>query len=340
MRNIILTCWILAICNANVTKPKLVPTIRLNNGYEMPAIGLGTYKSKGGDVERAVKDAIDVGYRHIDTAYFYENEVEIGNAVRQKIDEGKIKREDIFITSKLWNIFHEPDQVEKAFQRSFDDLNLDYIDLYLIHFPVAFQRVLLNGKNEFNLYPVDKDGKTLNADVDYVDTWKAMEKLVETGRVRSIGISNFNSQQVDRLYSMASIKPVTNQVECHPNLNQRKLIEFCAARNITITAYSPLARPSTHDDRKLAISDPKVSEMSQKYKKTPAQIILRYTIQNGAAIIPKSTHKNRIEENFDVFDFELSASDMEILHGLNNNYRLVALEGVKENKYFPFNIEF
>lgn len=121
-------------------------------------------------------------------------------------------------------------------------------------------------------------GKTLNADVDYVDTWKAMEKLVETGRVRSIGISNFNSQQVDRLYSAASIKPVNNQVECHPNLNQRKLIEFCAARNITITAYSPLARPSTNDDRKIAISDPKVLELSQKYKKTPAQIILRYTV--------------------------------------------------------------
>jgi len=336
---------IFAICHANVTKPKLLPTIRFHNGYEMPTIGLGTYKSTGGDAERSVKDAIDVGYRHIDTAFFYGNEVEVGSAVRQKIAEGKIKREDIFITTKLWSIFHDPDQVEKAFQRSFDDLNLDYIDLYLIHFPVAFQRVLKDGQtsddvNAFELFPVDKNGKTLNADVDYLDTWKAMEKLVETGRVRSIGISNFNSEQVDRLYKAASIKPVNNQIECHPNLNQRKLIEFCASRNITITAYSPLARPSASDDRKLAISDPKILEMAQKYKKTPAQIILRYTIQNGAAIIPKSTHKARIEENFGVFDFELSDSDMETLHGLNNNYRLVVLDNVRENKYYPFNIEF
>lgn len=217
-------------------------------------------------------------------------------------------------------------------------------------------------------------GNTLTADVDYVDTWKAMEKLVQSGQVRSIGISNFNSEQTDRILSIATIKPVTNQVECHPNLNQRKLINFNAARNITITAYSPLGRPHTPNGQKLAISDPKVIELAQKYRKTPAQIILRYTVivtihygsvqvvyltekniessdlfnlffshfqvQNGAIVIPKSTNKNRIQENFNIFDFELNDNDMQILHGLNNNYRLIDFATDKDNKYYPFNIEF
>ncbi|XP_031616542.1 1,5-anhydro-D-fructose reductase-like [Contarinia nasturtii] len=329
-----------------VTEAKLAPTIRLNNGYEMPVIGLGTFESTSGDAERAVKDAIDAGYRHIDTAFLYGNEVEVGNAIRSKIEDGVIKREDIFVTTKLWSTFHEPDQVEKAFQRSFDNLNLDYIDLYLMHYPVAYRRVLQNIRlpsddvNAFYVFPVDKNGNTLTEDVDYVDTWRAMEKLIETGQVRSIGISNFNSEQTERILSMATIKPVTNQVECHPNLNQRKLINFNAARNMTITAYSPLGRPHTPNGQKLALSEPKVLELAQKYRKTPAQIILRYTVQNGAIVIPKSTNKNRIQENFNIFDFELSDSDMQIMHGLNNNYRLIDFATDKDNKYYPFNIEF
>lgn len=188
----------------------------------------------------------------------------------------------------------------KAFQKSFDNLNIEYIDLYLIHNPVAYQRVLkspglsLDDFDSFKTFPVDENGKIvylrrntieiqsknhllgkpLTEDVDYLDTWREMEKLVEGGKVRSIGISNFNSEQTARLLSIAKIKPVTNQVECHPNLNQRKLIEFSAAKNITITAYSPLGRV----DPKLAISSPKILEMAQKYGKTPAQIVLRYSV--------------------------------------------------------------
>jgi len=344
MRVIFVTCLIFTICNAN--EQKLAPTKRLNNGYEMPVVGLGTFESTSNDAERAVKDAIDAGYRHIDTAFLYGNEVEVGKAIRDKIAEGKIKREDIFVTTKLWSTFHEPEWVEKAFQRSFDNLNLEYIDLYLVHYPVAYQRVLKNNRlppddvNAFHSFPVDKTGKTLTADIDYMDTWRAMEKLVESGRVRSIGISNFNSVQTDRVFKESKIKPVVNQVECHPNLNQRKLIDFCAARNITITAYSPLGRPHTDDGRKLALSDPKVFELSQKYHKSPAQIILRYSVQNGVIVIPKSTNKGRIQENIDIFDFELSDSDMQIIHGLNINYRLIEFTSEVDNKYYPFNIEY
>ncbi|XP_031621522.1 1,5-anhydro-D-fructose reductase-like [Contarinia nasturtii] len=344
VKQVTITFWVLLF----LTEAKLAPTLRLNNGYEMPVIGFGTFQASPGDCERSVKDAIDIGYRHIDTAFVYGNEIEVGKAVRAKIDEGVIKREDIFITTKLWSTFHEPDQVEKVFQRSSDNLNLTYVDLYLIHFPSALQRVPKNKTdasgdvNTFDKLPRGKDGKVLTADVDYLDTWHAMEKLVESGRVRSIGLSNFNSEQTERVLSNSKIKPVTNQVECHPNLNQRKLIEFSAARNITITAYSPLGRPSTtsSNGKNLAISDPKVLELGKKYNKTPAQIILRYTVQNGAIVIPKSIHKNRIEENFNILDFEISASDMEILHGINDNIRLSSFDDLKDDKYYPFNIEF
>lgn len=162
-----------------------------------------------------------------------------------------------------------------------------------------------------------------------------MEKLAESGRVRSIGISNFNSQQIERILSIATIKPVTNQVECHPNLNQRRLIAFAAAQNITTTCYSPLGQ-----GQKLAISDPKVLDIANRYGKSPAQVLLRYSLQNGAIVIPKSTNKARINENFNVFDFELNTNDMQIMHDLNNNHRIVYFETDKKSKYYPFNIEF
>lgn len=162
-----------------------------------------------------------------------------------------------------------------------------------------------------------------------------MERLAQSGRARSIGISNFNSQQIDRILSIATIKPVTNQIECHPNLNQRRLIAFAAAQNITTTCYSPLGH-----GKKLAISDPKVLDIANRYGKTPAQVLLRYSLQNGAIVIPKSTNKGRIAENFDVFDFELSDADMQTMHELNNNYRIVFFESDKKSKYYPFNIEF
>nr|CAH7752802.1 unnamed protein product [Callosobruchus chinensis] len=219
-----------------------VPKIKLNNGLEIPAFGLGTWKSKPGEVEQAVKDAIDLGYRHIDCAYVYGNEKEVGAALKAKLNDGTVKREDLWVTSKLWNAFHRPDLVEKALKESLKNLQLDYLDLYLIHWPVAYK---------------------------YVDTWKALEECVRKGLTKSIGLSNFNSKQIERVLSIATIKPVMDQVECHPYLNQKKLIEFCRSKNIAVTGYSPLEDPQLLDD-------PKLKQLADKYKKTPAQILLRY----------------------------------------------------------------
>lgn len=185
---------------------------------------------------------------------------------------------------QLWSTFHEPDQVERAFNKSLENLNTPYVDLYLIHSPLAYRRFNAD-KTKTDPESIDEilffpSGTDIFSDVDYVDTWKAMEKLVKSGRVRSIGLSNFNSEQVDRVIAAAEIKPVVNQVECHPNLNQRKLLKFLADRNMTLVAYSPLGRPSKANEN-LAINNPKVLELAKKHNKTPAQIILRYTVRNS-----------------------------------------------------------
>ncbi|XP_037048084.1 1,5-anhydro-D-fructose reductase-like isoform X2 [Bradysia coprophila] len=329
------------------SNPKALPTIRLSDGYEIPAVGLGTFRARENDCEQAVKDAIDAGYRHIDSAYSYGNEKEVGNGVRAKIDEGVIEREDMFITTKLWNTFHDPADVPRAFQKSFDNLNLTYIDLYLLHWPVAYGKINKDGSNtpptdieDVVIRPFFDNGTYAAAEIDYLDTWRAMEKLMENGKIRSIGISNFNSQQIDRLLSVATIKPVVNQVECHPNFNQHKLIKFCAARNITVTAYSPLGQPHNSDAVNLAINDPKIAEIAAAHNKLPSQVVLRYTYQNGAVVIPKSTHKDRIRSNIDIFDFELSQMEMEFIDGLNTNSRLVAFNHTIHDENYPFGIEF
>lgn len=248
--------------------------------------------------------------------------------------------------TQLWSTFHQPDQVARAFQKSFDNLNIDYIDLYLMHAPLAYQRIskLTNTTSDDidNVYafPVNENGRRLVADVDYIDTWKAMEALVKSGKVRSLGVSNFNSEQLDRVISMAQIKPVANQVECHANLNQHKLIEFAADRNVTIIAYSPLGRPHDAGNRTIALHDPKVKVLANKYNKNSGQILLRFSYQNGVVVIPKSTNKERIRGNIDIFDFELTKNDMDYLNSLNDNTRLITFSNDKESKFYPFNIEF
>lgn len=334
---------------ANVTsplKPIFAPKIKLSDGNSIPALGLGTSRAKATEGEQAVKDAIDIGYRHIDTAWVYENEKEVGNAIRAKIADGVIKREDIFVTTKLWSTFHQPNQVARAFQKSLDNLNIDYIDLYLMHAPLSYQRIdkttntTTDDIDNVYAFPVNENGQRLAIDVDYIDTWKAMEELVKSGKVRSLGVSNFNSEQLDRVISMAQIKPVVNQVECHPNLNQHKLIEFASARNVTIIGYSPLGRPHDASNRPIAINDSKVKALANKYNKNPGQIILRYTVQNGVVAIPKSTNKERLRGNIDIFDFELNKDDMDALNSLNDNTRLIMFSNDKDSKYYPFNIEF
>ncbi|XP_064075792.1 aldo-keto reductase family 1 member B1-like isoform X2 [Vanessa tameamea] len=309
-----------------------IPLIKLSNGKTLPQIGIGTWKSKPGEVTQAVKDAIDVGYRHIDCAFVYGNEKEVGEAITEKIAEGVIKREDLFITSKLWNTFHRPDLVRGALLQTLKNLNLKYLDLYLVHWPQAY-------KEDGELFPADEAGKIQFSDVDYVDTWKALEPLAKEGLVKSLGISNFNSKQIERLLEHATIKPVMNQVECHPYLSQRRLQEFCEARGIKLTAYSPLGspdRPWAKPDDPQLMDDPKLKEIANRIGKTVAQVLIRYQIERGNIVIPKSVNKSRIASNFDVFDFKLSPEDVQLINTFDCNGRFVPMTASLGHKYHPF----
>ncbi|CAB3253475.1 unnamed protein product [Arctia plantaginis] len=309
-----------------------VPRVKFNNGLTCPILGLGTWQAASGEVTRAVSHAIDIGYRHIDGAHLYYNEKEVGQAIKEKIKQGVVKREDLFITSKLWNTYHRADLVEKAVKMSLSDLGLDYLDLYLIHWPMAYKE----GDNNF---PLDSNGLAIASDADYVDTWKAMEKLVEKGFVKSIGVSNFNSVQLTRILNVASIKPVTNQVECHPYLNQNKLFEFCKEWNIIITAYSPLGspkRPWVKPGELYLMEDPKVITVSKRWNKSPAQVLIRYQIERGIIVIPKSASKTRIEENFKVWDFQLTKDDIDLLDSLDCSCRFIPQSEGRAHKDHPF----
>ncbi|KAM9384146.1 aldo-keto reductase family 1 member A1-B-like isoform 2-T3 [Pholidichthys leucotaenia] len=304
----------------------------LNTGRKMPLIGLGTWKSKPGQVKQAVIWALKNGYRHIDCASIYGNEVEIGDALQETLGPGKsLRREDVFITSKLWNTRHHPDDVEPSLLKTLKDLKLEYLDLYLIHWPYAFQR----GDVEF---PKKEDGTLLYDDTDYKETWAAMEKLVEKGLVRSIGLSNFNSRQIDDVLSVASIKPTVLQVEGHPYLAQVELLAHCRDRGLVMTAYSPLGsadRFRKDPEEPVLLQEPVIAAIAEKYKKSVAQIILRWQTQRGVVTIPKSVTESRIQENIQIFDFKLEADEMERITALNRGWRYIVSMIEVDGKHVP-----
>ncbi|XP_067656995.1 aldo-keto reductase family 1 member B1-like [Haliotis asinina] len=318
-----------------------VPVVNFSDGKSMPVFGLGTWKSPKGEVAEAVKAAIDCGYRHIDCAWVYGNEEEVGQAINAKIDDGTVKREDLFITSKLWNTFHRPDLVEPAMKESLERLGLSYVDLYLIHWPVALK------EDTGEAFPQDAERKLLLSDVDYLDTWKEMESLVEKGLTRSIGVSNFNSEQIQRLLQMEGLKyaPVTNQIETSPYMANDKLISFCRGKGLVVTAYSPLGsadNPQFKSDpsfRRL-FDEPSLEAVAKKYGKSIAQVVLRWGIQRNTVVIPKSVTPSRIQENFQIFDFELTQEDMDVISALNRNFRACVFHRISLSKYFPFHAEF
>ena len=258
-------------------------SIKLNNGVLIPQPGFGTFMTKDGEEAiQAVRWAVETGYRHIDTAAIYNNEKGVGEGIRQC----GVSREELFVTSKVWNSERGYDKTLKAFDKTMDDLGLDYLDLYLIHWPA--------NERQFG-----KKASKLNQ-----ETWRAMEKLYEEGRIKAIGVSNFMPHHIERLMEKATVKPAVNQIEFHPGLLQKECVEFCKEQEITVEAWSPLGRGEL-------IFDELLMGLAEKYGSTVAQLIIRWVMQHDIVPLVKSTKQTRIEENFQIFDFEISSEDMQ-----------------------------
>ncbi|XP_025709290.2 aldo-keto reductase family 1 member C15-like, partial [Callorhinus ursinus] len=302
-------------------------SIKLNDGRLMPMLGFGTSapgEVAKSNVEEAVKTAINVGYRHIDSAYLYLNEDEIGRAIWKKNADGTVKREDIFYTSKVWGTFFRPELVQTGLDTSPRKLGLSYVNLYLIHFPAAL-------KPGEELFPKDKDGEIIFDTVDFGATWEAVEKCKDSGLTKSIGVSNFSCRQLEMILNKPGLKykPVCNQVECHPYLNQSKLLEFCKPKDIVLTAYAALGSDSRKEwvnkNTPALLKDPVLKAIAEKHRCSPAQVALSFQLQWGGVVaLAKSFNEKRIQENFQVFDFLVTPEDMETLDGLNKNIRCFA----------------
>jgi 2,5-diketo-D-gluconate reductase A len=264
-----------------------IPDIMLSNGQAIPQFGFGVFQIEPEDTAAAVSTALQAGYRHIDTAEMYGNEAQVGEA----ISKSNLDRTDVFVTSKLGNDAHAPDDARRAFEGTLKALGSDYIDLFLIHWPL----------------PTRYDG-------DYVSTWKVLEEFYRDGRARSIGVSNFQPRHLRRLHTECEIPPAVNQIEVHPYLTQDEVRGFCAEHQISIEAWSPLGQGNV-------LEDPTIDSIARRVGKTPAQVVLRWHIQRGDIIFPKSVTPKRIKENIEIFDFELPGEDVEAISALNRNER-------------------
>ncbi|QEG23763.1 aldo/keto reductase [Mariniblastus fucicola] len=295
---------------------------------QMPLVGLGNWKIEKDVAADVVQKAIEIGYRHFDCACDYGNESEVGDGLHAAISNGSVQREDLWITSKLWNSYHAAEHVRPAIEKTLADLKQDYLDLYLIHFPIATKFVPFEERYppEWFFDPDAAEPKLEPVNVPIRETWEAMEELKRSGLVKNIGVCNFGCSLIRDLLSYASIRPAFLQVELHPMLTQEKLLRYCRQESIEVTAFSPLGGESYYslgiaDRSESTLENPIVKDIAAAYSKTPAQVHLRWGIQRGTAVVPKTSQPERLVENLDVFDFELSDEEMKQIASLNQNRR-------------------
>lgn len=289
----------------------------------IPAIGLGTWKLTRDEVRPTITTALNIGYRHFDCASIYNNEKEIGAALTATFDSGKVTREDIWVSSKLWSNAHAAKHVRPALERTLKNLQLNHLDLYLIHWPVSFHADIT--------FPKRADQFISPKDLPIIETWKAMEKMVRKGLCRHIGVCNFSISKLSDLVKQATIQPYTNQIELHPYLQQPDMVTYCRDNSIRLTAYSPLGSgktPETTMNKEIPsiLKHPKVIHLATKYAATPAQILIAWGLMRKTVVIPKSTHPHRLKENYLAQQFTLDNRDMDDLQQLDIKYRF--LDGV------------
>ena len=328
-------------------------TVLLNDGKTLcPLLGFGTWLGMGAtqedrdNVTEATYTAIKTGYRHIDTAWIYRVEDKVGEAIKRAIDEGIVKREDLFIVTKVWITKLRKDKVVACINESLQRLGLSYVDCLLIHSPIPVKDIPIKpghfiATNEDGSFAIDED-----LDI-FTETWGALEKVQQDGLTKTIGISNFNSKQTEHLVSVCKIKPAMNQVECHPYYSQEKLRGVCAKHGIIMTAYSAFGgnpRPSEgglkdHDIKVALWNDEVIKKIADKHKKKITHVLLRFQIQRGISVIPKSVNPERVIDNFNIFDFELDEQDMQEIGSLNRGERMSGFDMLKGCKNYPFDEE-
>jgi len=300
----------------------------MNQIESIPKVGFGLWKVDQKTCADVVYQAIKAGYRHLDSASDYGNEMQVGQGIKRAIDDGLCVREDLWVTSKLWNTYHASEHVALAMQKSLDDLGLEYLDLYLVHFPIALEFIPFEQRYpaEWLFDPAQPELGMKAAPVSLQETWVAMEELVDNGKARQIGICNYNSGLLQDLLSYARIKPAMLQIESHPYLTQEKLLRMCRQHDIPVTAFSPLGALSyveleMAEQQESVLQQEVVIAAAERHGKTPAQVVLRWGVQRDTAIIPKTSKPERMLENLNIFDFELTADEMQGISNLNANRR-------------------
>lgn len=301
------------------------PTLKLRSGLSFPAFGLGTWKSKPGEVYDAVRAALEIGYRHLDCAAVYGNETEVGQAIKDAIAAGDITRDELWVTSKLWNNAHLKDDVAPALEQTLSDLQLDYLDLYLIHWPIAFKPGVG--------FPRSADDWLTLEEAPLSETWEAMLAAKEAGKSRAVGVSNMGPERLSALAEVGEA-PEVNQVESHPHLQQSDLLDFCNAHDIVLTAYSPLGstdRENRKDDEPPLLNHPTIKTIADEVEASTAQVLIAWAIARGTVVIPKSVNRNRIQQNFDALKVELTDEHMKTIASLDKGYRYL------DGKFFASN---